>query len=330
MVQRRYAALHRAAIRKRLAVEYRAQRHLAAVILREQQMARAAIAGVAASRGQDLAAGVVVLAAQQRALAMAGSIAHEVGAVRQEAREMAQRLAQTEIALSLEVLKKDGHAVPDASRAKGWGLAGAGRVATDGVKARLLGEAVAGDWLRATLAEVINWERTGIVPQDLAQWIRQNKARVEARARLIGTTEVFDAFEDELEREIHQFFTEEAKEEEWSHNIYRVWSAVMDKGTCEACWRMDGQIRPITQGFTQSPPLHPRCRCFVMTLAVPDAVRKKLPGMARDYRLLKEDFAEHPDEHYPVKQFIKDALRTNSPQTVAAKLRERERRHLAH
>ncbi len=331
-LQKRYVALHRAAIRRRLAAEQLTHKRLVATLLREQHLARATIVAAASSQQHAMRPGGVVLVAQQTAAAMAAALSHEVLAGRQEARGIAQRQVHDEIVLALDVLRKDGYAVPRARDTSV--LAGAAGSAVllsglDQVKAKLVGESVTNEWLRATLAEATSWERSGLIPQDLSQWIRQNKARIETRARLIGTTETFDAFEDEVDREIHRFFVEEHGEEEWSHNVYHVWSAVMDRATCSACWQLDGKVKPIAQSLGASPPLHPRCRCFILTFAVPKDLRKKLPGIATDYRRLKGDFGERPDENYPVEEFIGQALRTTSPQTALAKLREREQRHMA-
>ena len=59
----------------------------------------------------------------------------------------------------------------------------------------------------------------------------------------------------------------------WIPAIVVSWDATLDRRTCPLCASMDGKLRLLGMAFEgrSTPPLHPRCRCFVgfWPLAVP-------------------------------------------------------------
>lgn len=321
-IQVRYVNIHRSAIRALLALEARAKTALAASLRREVAVARedvlAAIGDGADSRAKAASA---IAAARRAAGAMAMSVARDVLQVRADARAVADGQFAKQMQLVVRLAKLDGYAVSAAAEQRLGqkfnphaivigGVGDAGR-AFDQAAADLAGRAAGDKFLRTTMGNALDWQSTGLVSADLTKWIQETREQVLKQANQLAADHTTPAYADELDAEIRRFFTEEWGEEQWTGNVFHVWSAVLDKGTCDRCYSRDGTIQPINKPFDPPPGLiHRNCRCFAMTMYVPDAVRKKLPGLVADYRSFKPDMG--PDENYPVGQYFAEALKATS------------------
>lgn len=321
-VQVRYVNIHRSAIRALLALEARAKTALAASLRREVAVAREDVLAAIGDAGDSRAKAASAIAAARRAAgAMASSIARDVLAVRADARAVADGQFAKQMQLVIRLAKLDGYAVSAAAEQRLGqkfgqhaivigGVGDAGRV-FDHAAAEMAGRAAGDRFLRTTMGNALDWQSTGMIPTDLTKWIIETREQVQKQANEWAVTHTAPAYSDQLDEDIARFFTEEWGEEEWTGNVFHVWSAVMDSATCGRCHSKDGTIQPIDKPFDPAPGLiHPRCRCFEMSLYVPDAVRKKLPGLQADYRSFKPDMTR--DENYPVGQYFAEALRATS------------------
>lgn len=252
---------------------------------------------------------------------MATSIARDVLAVRSDARDTADGQFAKQMQLVIRLAKLDGYVVSAAAEqrlgqkfgqhAMVIGGVGDSRWGVDHAFADMAGRATADKFLRSTMGSALDWQSTGLVPADLTKWIQETREQVLKQANQLAADHTTPAYADELDAEIHRFFTEEWGEEQWTGNVFHVWSAVLDRGTCDRCYSRDGTIQPINKPFDPPPGLiHRNCRCFAMSMYVPDAVRKKLPGLVDDYRSFKPDFTR--DENYPVGQYFAEALKATS------------------
>lgn len=321
-VQVRYVNIHRSAIRALLALEARARTALATSLRREVAVAREDVLAAIGESGESRARAAAAIAAARRAAgAMATSIARDVLAVRTDARNVADGQFSKQMQLVVRLAKLDGYAVSAAAEqrlgqkfaphAMVIGGVGDTRRIHDLAASELAGRASADKFLRSTMGSALDWQSTGLVPADLTKWIQETREQVLKQANQLAADHTTPAYSDELDAEIHRFFTEEWGEEEWTGNVFHVWSAVLDRATCDRCYTRDGTIQPINKPFDPPPGLmHRNCRCFAMTMYVPDAVRKKLPGLMADYRSFKPDFT--PDENYPVGQYFAEALKATS------------------
>jgi len=252
---------------------------------------------------------------------MATTIARDVLAVRADARATADGQFAKQMQLVVRLAKMDGYAVSAAAEQRLGqkfaphaliigGVGDSGR-AYDHAAADIAGRAAADRFLRSTMGNALDWQSTGLVSADLTKWIQETREQVLKQANQLAADHTTPAYSDELDSEIHRFFTEEFGEEQWTGNVFHVWSAVLDRATCDRCYSRDGTIQPVNKPFDPPPGLiHRNCRCFSMSMYVPDAVRKKLPGLMADYRSFKPDFG--PDENYPVGQYFAEALRATS------------------
>jgi hypothetical protein len=80
----------------------------------------------------------------------------------------------------------------------------------------------------------------------------------------------------------------------WTAMTYKVWTAFLDGRTCSVCWGLDAQMVPFWQPFDDDAqvPLHNRCRCAVVTMVIPEAMRRRLPGLQIDYGQIKDELQE--------------------------------------
>lgn len=81
---------------------------------------------------------------------------------------------------------------------------------------------------------------------------------LEWRLDRMATTEAVDAWSDETSR--LNDLAEAAGVE-----IIETWSAILDSHTCKACRALDGDMVTRPDRFEDLPPLHPHCRCIVLT-----------------------------------------------------------------
>ncbi|MGH7298380.1 MAG: phage minor head protein, partial [Polyangiaceae bacterium] len=72
--------------------------------------------------------------------------------------------------------------------------------------------------------------------------------------------------------------------------LFKVWSAVLDRKTCAFCFAKDGQVRGLHESFSASPPVHPNCRCIVELVRVPRPER--LEDVGTDYSALKAEIRD--------------------------------------
>ncbi len=349
--QRAYVNLHRAAIRALLALEARAKKALAATLRREVAVAREdVISAVEATAGDRARAAAAIGAARRASASLAAGVTQAVLDVRAEARAFGHREATRQLRAVVRMAQRDGyevspqvtaylHNAEQAALAKvprHWVQLGGSTVAQHGATvdetiAGLAGSSVARGFERDTLASALSWESTGLVPKDLTAWIQTTRARVEREAANLAVSQTAHAYEDQTEREIHDFFTNTITDtDEWVGNTVKVWSATLDRVTCSRCWGMDGQMIPATESFSPGPgDVHIHCRCDELTVYVPDHKKQALAGIMSDYGRFKGDVAATGGaEHYPAMPYIKDALDTTSPQALTRKLAERQARGL--
>jgi len=80
----------------------------------------------------------------------------------------------------------------------------------------------------------------------------------------------------------------------WTAMTFKVWSAFLDGRTCAVCWRLDAQMVPFDKPFDEDAqvPLHNRCRCAVVSMVIPEAMRRRLPGLQVDYGEIKAELRE--------------------------------------
>ena len=108
-----------------------------------------------------------------------------------------------------------------------------------------------------------------------------------ARARApglerIAATETASAFNDERRRAC-----EDLAKSSLAPELFRVWSAVLDRKTCAFCFGKDGQVRALHESFGASPPVHPNCRCIIELVRVPRPER--LEDIHIDYASFKAE-----------------------------------------
>jgi hypothetical protein len=93
----------------------------------------------------------------------------------------------------------------------------------------------------------------------------------------------------------------------------------------------DGRMTPILQRSSVDWQLaHLNCRCVRLTVTIPEAARRKLPGMQIDYQQLKEDVRDYfrgrnltqvkGVRH--AESYITGTLQETSPETLTRMLRE--------
>lgn len=94
------------------------------------------------------------------------------------------------------------------------------------------------------------WTRahTAAIDDGSTKAIRDAQASLRPRVDLIATTENADVLSHEMRRSLED-----------APGVALVWSAVLDKRTCDRCASLDG--REVDDVY---PPLHPRCRCMVV------------------------------------------------------------------
>jgi hypothetical protein len=97
--------------------------------------------------------------------------------------------------------------------------------------------------------------------------------------------------------DVEDIETEQGLPYGWQSVVYDVWSAVLDRKTCPICFKVDGSMVPPGREFPDTvagrPPEHPHCRCVIVSCIIPEALRKRLPGMQIDYAELKDDIREY-------------------------------------
>jgi hypothetical protein len=130
-------------------------------------------------------------------------------------------------------------------------------------------------WASAATALVLSEDDPARAPETAA------RARAPGLGR-IAATETASAFNDERRRA----FDDLAKSS-LAPELFRVWSAVLDRKTCAFCFGKDGQVRALHESFGASPPVHPNCRCIIELVRVPRPER--LEDISIDYASFKAE-----------------------------------------
>jgi hypothetical protein len=128
----------------------------------------------------------------------------------------------------------------------------------------------------------------------------------DARLERTAATETASAFNDERRRIVRNF-----AEDERASYLVKVWSALLDRGTCRECFGKDGEVKKLDESFGVTPPVHPHCRCVIEIVHVPRPER--LDDIAVDYARLKDEIEDRIREHRiraarPAREFIEESI----------------------
>lgn len=119
---------------------------------------------------------------------------------------------------------------------------------------------------------------------------------LDGRVRRTAATETARAFNDERDDILILLGGGELEGRVPPHDVvqpglFKVWSAVLDRVTCAACFGMDGTVLEAAKTFKSGPPpLHPNCRCVVEHVIIPKPER--LEDIAIDYDLFKQELVD--------------------------------------
>jgi hypothetical protein len=192
-----------------------------------------------------------------------------------------------------------------------------GRVEHDDVAAHAAASSWSAAWATAATALVLTDEDPS----------RASVAAARARAgslERIAATETASAFNDERRR----IYGDLAKSP-LAPELFKVWSAVLDRRTCAFCFGKDGQVRALHESFGgETPPVHPNCRCVI------DLVRVPRPGRLEDIGLdyasfkaeLRDVIRERREESGRLASaFLTESMgeRRRSPPVLTARFRDR-------
>jgi hypothetical protein len=127
----------------------------------------------------------------------------------------------------------------------------------------------------------------------------------DARLERTAATETASAFNDERRRIVQGIDDDRAS------SFVKVWSALLDRGTCRECFSKDGQVKRLDEGFGVTPPVHPHCRCVIEVVHVPRTER--LDDVVTDYARLKDEIEDRIREHRiraarPAREFLEESL----------------------
>lgn len=220
-----------------------------------------------------------------------------------------------------------------------------GGAAVDAAAAHQTGMAMASIWGHTALAAIHSWKRQGADPGTLPSAVNAQSPVVEQRVERHAVTQSLDAYNDEVRTAWKRLVREPDEEPEqglphgWREVTFRVWSAILDRKTCRRCFALDGEMVPVGKEFTEgaNTPLHVLCRCIELAIVVPEAVRKKLPGVQIDYSALKadvKDYFRNEDLNtlgrMHIGQYLNDAVlgakAKTSPETLLSKFHSRATR----
>lgn len=245
------------------------------VLHRERRTLRAL---VRAERRNQAVAAAAVAGPVERASA---SIAHTVGADQERVALAAIRRTTPLVQKALEGALLDGRGFARAAgrRLLEHELAVAspaplsGREEHDAASAHAAASSWAASWATTATALVMSDTEPARAPAAAA------RARA-PRLDVIAATETSSAFNDERRRAF-----DDLSRSPLAPELYKVWSAVLDRKTCALCFAKDGQVRGLHESFGATPPVHPNCRCIVELGRVTRPER--LEDVAIDYDALK-------------------------------------------
>jgi hypothetical protein len=92
----------------------------------------------------------------------------------------------------------------------------------------------------------------------------EEQAQIEGRAELTSAANLYAEHEalDALNNEVSRL---SRVAHESGLDVVMTWSADLDKRTCEKCDELNGEERTLPDEFDDLPPLHPSCRCHVLS-----------------------------------------------------------------
>jgi SPP1 gp7 family putative phage head morphogenesis protein len=192
-------------------------------------------------------------------------------------------------------------------------------------------------WSSAANQQVLRWERSGHGVVELPGYLLRTSQILGAAVDRHAAWQAVEAYAREHEETWRAVAetpeTEEGLPHGWQESVYRVWSAILDRRTCPVCHDLDGEMVPMGKRFTgkQEPPVHGNCRCIVVTMTVPEELRKRLPGIEIDYSEMKTDVADYfrgaklsdlrGVRH--AESYIREALEKTSPVALTRRLQNR-------
>lgn len=196
--------------------------------------------------------------------------------------------------------------------------------------------ALSAAWASASDAHLRQWERAGGTEAALARELRAATERLLPRVESHAAWQAMEAYNRQhadawdLLAGTGPVEVEPLLPDGWSANLFRLWSAVLDRKTCPVCHGLDGTMVPMGKKFhAGEAPLHIRCRCVVITIDIPDEKQlRKLPGITLDYAQLKDDIREHFRNSRLTdltglrhsESFVREALKTSSPEALTRRL----------
>ena len=119
---------------------------------------------------------------------------------------------------------------------------------TDALRAQQAGDAIASQFYKSESVVVNGAAVDADEALDELLW----------RLDRTATTETVDAWNAEIQRQ-------NDLAEALGLEITETWSAKLDFRTCKACRDLDGDYVVRPDRFEDAPPLHPNCRCFLLT-----------------------------------------------------------------
>lgn len=223
-----------------------------------------------------------------------------------------------------------------------------GGAQVDAAAGHQTGMSMAAAWGQSALAALHAWRRTGADPASLPSAALPASPSIEHRVERHAVTQALDAYNDEIRHVWKRLALDDGDGDDeseeglpygWRHATFRVWSAILDRKTCKRCFALDGDMVPVGKDFDggATAPLHPLCRCDELTVVIPEAVQKKLPGVQIDYRQLKADVKDYfmtEDLETLGRRHIGDYLEKavtgarakTSPETLLSKFHSRDTR----
>lgn len=346
----RIEAQHADAIRRVLAAEAATLGLLSTTV---EEATQRLVAAVATAPDDELQTRRMVhLAVAQQSTRLQQEFGEAVRGGRRQARELARGQAELELGLIQAgmVSLGSGEPVP--------GVVEVDSTEVDEAQGQLASASMAAAWAAAALAVFSQWRAKRESPRQLPARLGRAGKLVHGRVRRHAATQALDAYNREHGRafpvptpkrgreargpaaethgqadaEVEEVETEQGLPFGWEALTYDVWSATLDHKTCAYCFDRDGRMTPVAKrGSVDWPIAHPNCRCVRVTVFVPEAARKKLPGLQIDYAELKKDIRDYfrgaslsslkGRKH--IEEYLQGTVASTSPETLTRKLRNR-------
>jgi hypothetical protein len=153
-------------------------------------------------------------------------------------------------------------------------------VALDAFEAERVASSIQASWSSSLLSGFIGWEKRG-EKGNLTSALVTDRI-LEPRIDRHAATQAASAYADERQSywdNLAEMLApagndsgdepppESGEQESIGPALFHVWSAVLDRRTCEDCASLDGTTIPIDEEFEAGAetPLHPDCRCVILT-----------------------------------------------------------------